>query len=131
METYNTVLLFDNYVKLDKFIYIFLDTSPELKSKLRCDENFNEAKTIDKLYCDIRNKVPLIVTNLTHCLCSNIMELGYDFIIVSNEQQLKFSNMLSSGKGSFGREVRETQNWEKMLYSGCFNIEIPDTSIRQ
>ena len=75
----------------------------------------------------IHNKYDVIVTPLTSELSSLTMEMGYDIIVQSGNEYVVFSDLVSGcTEDSFGREIRETQNWEKMLYSGCFNLNIPD-----
>ena len=56
-----------------------------------------------------------------------IKELGYEIIVQSGNKFVKFSELLNGNpEKSFGREIRQTHNWEKMLYSGCFDLDIPD-----
>lgn len=131
------VKLFGKEVVLDKLLIITLDGKFDPKmiinnfeyDRLVYDHCF---KGINAFYykdlCQyIHNKYDVIVTPLTSELSSLTMEMGYDIIVQSGNEYVVFSDLVSGcTEDSFGREIRETQNWEKMLYSGCFNLNIPD-----
>ena len=91
-------------------------------------ENYTYAGDLKHLMEQIKERKPFIITPLTRVVDSWIMEMGYDIFVQNGKELICFSDLLDykdDGVGSFGREIRVTQNWEKMLYSGCFNIEIP------
>lgn len=123
----NKVILFDKEIELNKTIYVTLDDDlrlfsmfPELPSYASYATSYNE------LCKHIKEGRDNIITPITKCVSSNIMEKGYDIIVQSKNKYIRFSDLLmGKSDGSNGREIRETQNWEKMLYSGCFDLDIP------
>lgn len=122
----NKVTLFGNEVVLDKRLIVTLSGDLEVWNIFKdVWENVSYAQTFEDLVRQINNKYPMIITPLTHFLIPEVMERGYDLFVVSGKRMICFSKLLGGEEGSFGREIRETQNWEKMLYSGCFDIEIP------
>lgn len=122
------VKLFDKDVELDKTIYITLDDNIILYTKMFPDLPIHCNYAISyKNLCDyIKEDRNNIVTPITKCISSSIMEKGYDIVVQSKDKYIRFSDLLmGKSDGSIGREIRETQNWEKMLYSGCFDLDIP------
>lgn len=120
------VMLFGNEVILDKRLIVTL-TNDLLVWKLFKDvwENVSYAQTFEDLTKQINQNYPMIITPLTHFLIPEVMERGYDLFVVSGNKKICFSELLNGGDGSYHREIRETQNWEKMLFSGCFELDIP------
>lgn len=133
----NTVVnLFGKEVILDKLLIISLDGEFDIWNimedvgveRLVYDYHFKGTyagnyKTLCKL---LDNRCEVIVTPLTSEISALTMELGYDIIVQSGHKFIKFSDLLmgNDDKG-IGRQVRATQNWEKMLYSNCFDLDIP------
>lgn len=122
----NKVILFGEEIVLDKTIYVTMDNSWKL---------FDICPDALKDYCyagdyiktcqAIKENRPNIVTPITKFVSSSVMELGYEIIVQCKDKAVRFSELLmGSVDGSFGREIRETQNWEKMLYSGCFDLDL-------
>lgn len=121
----------DEIIELDKKVIVTLDNSLEVAKMFEGKgfENYTYAGDLKHLMEQIKERKPFIITPLTRVVDSWIMEMGYDIFIQNGKELICFSDLLDykdDGVGSFGREIRITQNWEKMLYSGCFNIEIPD-----
>ncbi len=120
------VNLFGENITLDKVIYVSLDNSWELFDLFpEALENFCYVGDYKKLCQAIKENRPSIITPITKCVSSSVMEKGYDIIIQSENKSVRLSELLMGNvDGSFGRQIRESQNWEKMLYSGCFDLKI-------
>ena len=75
--------------------------------------------TAESLNKDIENNKQYIYTTQTHAI-SNYLYFckGYDIKIVSHNRYVLISDLLKN------KEIRDTQNWEKMLYAGCFDLII-------
>lgn len=123
------VVLFDEKIILDKTIFVTLDNSVTLfdfipfsdVNKLVYGLDFNS------LCKWIKERKQVIITPITKCVSSQVMSLGYDIVVQSKDKIVRFSDLLmGNSEKSFGREIRPAQNWEKMLYSGCFDLDIPD-----
>ena len=123
------VILFDEKIILDKTIFVTLDNSITLFDFIP-DFNVEElfyALDLESLCQAIKSRRTTIITTITKCICAQIMELGYDIVVQSEDKFVKFSDLLmGTPDNSFKREIRPTQNWEKMLYSGCFDLDVPD-----
>ena len=123
------VILFDEKIILDKTIFVTLDNSITLFDFIP-DFNVEElfyALDLESLCQAIKSRRTTIITTITKCISSQIMELGYDIVVQSEDKFVKFSDLLmGTSDNSFKREIRPTQNWEKMLYSGCFDLDVPD-----
>ena len=104
-------------------IYINREDIPE-------DKIEETAFTIGTFFKYIKDNRTNIHTTQTHAFSSYYYDLedGYDIKVVSKGKSILASELLGDTKGSksFGREIRLTQNWEKMLYSGCFALDIGD-----
>lgn len=117
------IKIFNEEIILNKTIYIMLDiTSKSLK---QVEGSYTSALTVSEMEAAIKEQYPNIMTTQTHYLNSHYMEKGYDIFIISEGQKICVSDMLGNGDYSFGKEIRPAQNWEKMLYAGCFNIKLP------
>lgn len=137
MKMKERVKLFGKEVKLDKLLIITLDGKFDPKMIINefdynrlvydhCFKGINAFYYKDLCYY-IHQGYDVIITPLTSELGSLTMELGYDIIVQSGNKFVVFSDLVGGcTEDSFGREIRETQNWEKMLYSGCFDLDIPD-----
>lgn len=118
-----TVTLFGEEIVLDKEIYIFLDTAAIVEAEVDklgprdqiCVTVFDTAAAIEK-------EVKKILTTCTHFLSARYMEKGYNIIILKGQQRIFMADLLNNNPE--GREIRPAHNWEKMLYSGCFDIDI-------
>lgn len=123
------VILFDEKIILDKTIFVTLDNSITLFDFIP-DFNVEElfyALDLESLCQAIKSRRTTIITTITKCISAQIMELGYDIVVQSEDKFVKFSDLLmGTSDNSFKREIRPTQNWEKMLYSGCFDLDVPD-----
>lgn len=123
------VILFDEKIILDKTIFVTLDNSITLFDFIP-DFNVEElfyALDLESLCQAIKSRRTTIITTITKCISAQIMELGYDIVVQSEDKFVKFSDLLmGTPDNSFKREIRPTQNWEKMLYSGCFDLDVPD-----
>ena len=126
------VNLFGNDVVLNKIICIVLDDTP-LQVIFDNTKNFKDTSNV--CFCNnyrdlcktINRRKQFIITPITSILSSLTMELGYELLVFSNNQCVSFSTLLNGDcSNSFQREIRAAQNWEKMLYSGCFNLDIPE-----
>ena len=122
----NKVILFEKEVILDKTIFVTLDDSFELfKLFPNLAEQFCFAGDYKTLCLAIKEERPCIITPITKCLCASVMEKGYDLIIQSEMKYVVLSEMLNGNcNGSLGRQIRPAHNWEKMLYSGCFDLKV-------
>ena len=122
------VNLFNEDIELDKTIYVSLDGSMDLFTMFpESMKDYCYAGDFKRLCQFIKEKRPCIITCLTECVSVQVMELGYEIIVQSGNKFVKFSELLNGdSEKSFGREIRQTHNWEKMLYSGCFDLDIPD-----
>lgn len=85
--------------------------------------------TVTEFNQKIKHNVPQIHTTLTSAVSAYYYDYkddGWDIKVVHNGKHILFSELLGDVEGnrSFGRAIRITQNWEKMLYSGCFDIDI-------
>ena len=120
------VELFGEKITLDKNIFVTMDDSFELfKLFPNLAEQMCFAGDYKTLCLAIKEQRPCIITPITKCVCSLTMEKGYDIIIQSEMKYVRLSELLNGAvDGSFGREIRPAQNWEKMLYSGCFDIKV-------
>ena len=120
------VVLFDEKVLLDKVIYVTIDNSWELFDLFpEALKDFCYVGDYKKLCQAIKENRPTIITPITKCVNSSVMEKGYDIIIQSENKSVRLSDLLNGNcDKSFGRQIRETQNWEKMLYSGCFDLKV-------
>lgn len=123
------VILFDEKIILNKTIFVTLDNSITLFDFIPIsdiDELFY-GLDFESLCKGIRERKSTIITPITKCVSAQIMALGYDIVVQSKDRFVKFSDLLmGNAEKSFGREIRPTQNWEKMLYSGCFDLDVPD-----
>ena len=119
------VNLFGNDIVLNKIICIVLDDIP-LQVIFDNTKNFKDTSNV--CFCNnyrdlcktINKRKQFIITPITSILSSLTMELGYELLVFSNNQCVTFSTLLNK------KEIRCSQNWEKMLYSGCFNLDIPE-----
>lgn len=76
----------------------------------------------------IKRRDNLIVTTQTHALTSSLIKDDYnpdlydDIILINGKEQLSMKDALSGKYSDYIREIRIAHNWEKMLYSGIFEI---------
>ncbi len=79
----------------------------------------------------IKRRDDLIVTTQTHALTSSLYkteqdkdrdDLYDDIILINDKEQLSMRDVLSGKYSDYIREIRIAHNWEKMLYSGVFEI---------
>lgn len=106
---------------MNKKITVYL-TMEDIPVDLR-DEVCYTVKDFDLA---IKNKQDFIYTTQTKAISSHYYQDGYEIEVISEGEHITASRLLGyddNGSLSFGREIRLTQNWEKMLYSGCFNIK--------
>lgn len=122
------VEMFDEKIVLDKTIYVTLDNSWELfEIHPEALQEFCYAGDWSKVCEAIKQGRTNIITPITKCVSSHFMEKGYEIIVQSKNKSIRFSELLMGNcEKSFGREIRCAQNWEKMLFSNCFDIDIPD-----
>lgn len=114
-------ILGDNVV-VDKTIYVVLDGDESL---IEDNSSKCHANNLKDLLKAIENRIPEIITPLTCIVSATIMEKGYNIIVYSEGKSVDFYDMANGDTSkSDGREIRFTQNWEKMLYSGCFDVEV-------
>lgn len=131
------VTIYGKEYKLDKLLIVTLDGNFDPRilfdefgiNKLCSNCTF---KGVNAFYFNdlckfVRQRSEVIVTPLTKFVDHFMMELGYDIIVQSGDKYIVFSDLLMGNSDkSFGREIRVAQNWEKMLYAGCFDLDIPD-----
>ena len=82
--------------------------------------------TVKDLDLALKNKQDFIYTTQTNAINSSYYLDGYEIEVISEGEHITASRLLGyddNGALSFGREIRIGHNWEKMLYSGCFNIK--------
>ncbi|MGM9544086.1 MAG: hypothetical protein ACI3T9_03815 [Romboutsia timonensis] len=122
------VNLFDKDIELDKTIYVSLDGSMDLFTMFpESMKDYCYAGDFKRLCQFIKEKRPCIITCITKCVDVQIMELGYEIIVQNGNKFIKFSELVNGDvEKSFGREIRQTHNWEKMLYGECFDLDVPD-----
>ena len=123
------VNLFDKDIELNKKIIVTLDGNVDFIEETfkDCWINVSYAQNWKDFCRQVKENYPFIITPLTSTLSSNIMELGYDLFVFSNNKYIQFSELLNGNvENSFHREIRPAQNWEKMLYGNCFDIDVSD-----
>lgn len=123
------VVLFDKKIILDKTIFVTLDNSITLFDFIPISDvdELVYGLDFDSLCKEIKERKQVIITPITKCVSAQVMSLGYDIVVQSKDKVIRFSDLLmGTSDNSFKREIRPTQNWEKMLYSGCFDLDIPD-----
>ena len=123
------VVLFDKKIILDKTIFVTLDNSITLFDFIPISDvdELVYGLDFDGLCKEIKERKQVIITPITKCVSAQVMSLGYDIVVQSKDKVIRFSDLLmGTSDNSFKREIRPTQNWEKMLYSGCFDLDIPD-----
>ena len=123
------VVLFDEKIILDKTIFVTLDNSITLFDFIPISDvdELVYGLDFDSLCKEIKERKQVIITPITKCVSPQVMSLGYDIAVQSKDKVIRFSDLLmGTSDNSFKREIRPTQNWEKMLYSGCFDLDIPD-----
>ena len=123
------VVLFDEKIILDKTIFVTLDNSITLFDFIPISDvdELAYGMDFDSLCKEIKERKQVIITPITKCVSAQVMSLGYDIVVQSKDKVIRFSDLLmGTSDNSFKREIRPTQNWEKMLYSGCFDLDIPD-----
>lgn len=123
------VVLFDEKIILDKIIFVALDNSITLFDFIPISDvdELVYGLDFDSLCKEIKERKQVIITPITKCVSAQVMSLGYDIVVQSKDKVIRFSDLLmGTSDNSFKREIRPTQNWEKMLYSGCFDLDIPD-----
>lgn len=108
----------------NKLITVYLG-----KEDIPADKIEETAFTIKTFLKQIKDNKTDIHTTQTHafsCWYYDLNDDGYDIKVISNNKSILASELLgdSQGSKSFGREIRPTQNWEKMLYSSCFDIDL-------
>lgn len=117
-----TVTLFGEEVVLDKELYIFLDMAAITEAEIDKFEPRDQIwVTVFDTATAIKKEVKKILTTCTHFLSARYMEKGYNIIILRGQQKISMADLLNNPEG---REIRPAQNWEKMLYAGCFDIDI-------
>lgn len=97
----------------NKMITVFL--SPK---DLTADQIEKADFTIESFLKSIKKNKEYIYTTQTHALSPFYYNLGYDIRIVKNGHFVYMSDLLEK------KEIRMTQNWEKMLYSDALPIQI-------
>lgn len=116
------VSLFGEEIVLDKEIFIFLDMAAIVEAEI---DKFGPRDQIWVTVLDteaaINKRINKILTTCTHFLSARYMEKGYNITILKGNQRISMADLLNNPEG---REVRPAQNWEKMLYSGCFDIDM-------
>ena len=126
------VHIYDKDIELNKVICIVLDNT-SLQTIFNNTKEFNNSQNVN--FCNdykdlcktINRRKSFIITPLTNVLSALVMELGYELIVFSNNKCVSFSKLLNGDStNSFHKEIRTAQNWEKMLYAGCFNLDIPE-----
>jgi hypothetical protein len=121
------VTLFGEEVILNKTIFVILDSDYGVFDLFPESTRSIEVACYSDLCRAIDDREKMIITPITHCISSFIMGLGYEIIVVSNGRSIKFSELLNGNpEKSFGKEIRAAQNWEKMLYAGCFDLDVPE-----
>ena len=114
--------IFGKNIVLDKEIYIFLDTKAIVNAEV---DKFGPRNPIYTTILDtaaaIEKEEKKILTTCTHFLSSYYMEKRYNIIVLSGDERISMADLLNSAEG---RQIRASQNWEKMLYAGCFDINI-------
>lgn len=106
-----------NEHKLDKMIVVFLsvdDISPDLLNEVEFS-----LKGFMTAWKERRAK---IYTTQIHAISERYLQAGYDIKIISEGKVILISDLLEGKNSEVNRDIRITQNWEKMLLSGCFNI---------
>ena len=114
--------IFGKSIVLDKEIYIFLDTKAIENADV---DKFGPRNPIYATVLDtaaaIEKEEKKILTTCTHFLSSYYMEKRYNIIVLRGNEKISMADLLNSKEG---REIRAAHNWEKMLYAGCFDINI-------
>jgi hypothetical protein len=106
---------------MNKKITVYL-TMEDIPVDLRDDVCY----TVKDFDLAIKNKQDFIYTTQTKAISSYYYQDGYEIEVVSEGDRVTASRLLGyddNGSLSFGREIRLSHNWEKMLRSGCFNIK--------
>lgn len=129
------VKLFGSDIELDKILVVTLDGIVDIKmiadivglDKLVFDYHFKDIWVYN--YTDLckylHNNTDVIITPLTNCVSSLTMENGYDIIVQNKNKFIRFSDfMLGDYEKSFGREINQNHNWEKMLFNGNFDLDL-------
>ena len=121
------VNLFNKDIELNKTIYVSLDGSMDLFLLFpEMIKDFCFAGDVKKLFQDIKDEKPCIITSITHCVNEQVMELGYDIVVQNGKKYIRFSDFINGDfTKSFDREIKQTHNWEKMLYSDVFDLDVP------
>ena len=85
--------------------------------------------TANSLKEAIKRNNDYIVTTQTHAFTSCLYKsredethLWDDIILINGKEQLSIKDVLSGKYQEYMREIRIAHNWEKMLYSGVFNL---------
>lgn len=117
-----TVTLFGEEVVLDKELYIFLDMAAITEAEIDKFEPRDQIwVTVLDTEAAINKGINKILTTCTHFLSAKYMEKGYNIIVLRGQQRISMADLLNNPEG---REIRPAHNWEKMLYAGCFDIDI-------
>ena len=98
-----------------KLITIYL-TMSDIPDKVLANTTYS-LKDFQKA---IKKEKTDIHTTQTKAISAYYYDKGYDIKVVSENKTILFSELL---KDEENRQVRPTQNWEKMVLSGCFNIK--------
>lgn len=85
--------------------------------------------TIKDFLKQIKNNKNIIHTTQTSAISSyyyTYQNNGWDIKVIHKGKEILFSKLLADYEGSksYGREIRLSQNWEKMFYSGCFDVNL-------
>lgn len=116
------VTLFGEEVGLDKEMYIFLDMAAIVEAEIDKFEPRDQIwVTVLNTEAAVKKEVNKILTTCTHFLSAEYMEKGYNIIVLKGQQRISMADLLNNPEG---REIRSAQNWEKMLYAGCFDIDM-------
>lgn len=94
-------------------LYGFIEAQDEMPKISYTWETFNVA-----IACEDEK----IYTTLLDAVSPKYYELGYDIIVISEGKYMRFSDLVRGG--FHGRDIRTTQNWQKMLKSGVFSPDI-------
>lgn len=122
------VNLFDKDIELDKTIFVSLDGNIKLFSMFpEVLDDYCYAGDLKTLCEHIKDRKPCIITSLTCCISEQVMELGYDIVVQNKDKFIRFSEFMNGDyTKSFDREIRQSHNWEKMLYGDVFDLDVPD-----
>lgn len=110
----------------NKLITIYLNKEDIPEDKI--EEVAFTIGTLFKYIKEDRKDIHTTQTHVFHPVFYDLHDNGFDIKVVSKGKSILASELLGDvdGNKSFGREIRPTQNWEKMLYSGCFDLEMEE-----